>query len=182
MGAEVMRHLWPLCLFIIISVFLWKGLDLNPKELPSALVGQSAPAFNLTTVENPNQIINQDSFKNKVTVLNIWATWCVSCKMEHTVWMELTKKHNLFLVGVNYHDDRLTAQQWLQTSGNPYTISLFDNQGKMGLDYGVYGTPETFILDKNGVVRYRHAGPIDQQIWRNTVLPLIESLEKAEGF
>lgn len=173
-----MRYLLPLCIFFAIGGFLWKGLDLNPKELPSALIGQIAPHFNLPTVEDPNRFVTEDIFKGKVLVLNIWATWCVTCQAEHAVWMELAKKHNLFLVGVNYHDDLKTAQHWLKKSGNPYTLCVFDKDGKLGLDYGVYGTPETFIIDKRGVIQYRYVGPIDAQRWQSTLLPLIESLQK----
>lgn len=173
-----MRYLLPLCLFLAMGGFLWKGLDLNPKEIPSALVGHPAPRFNLATVENPNHFVTDQIFIGKVTVLNVWATWCASCKAEHVVWMDLAKKHNLFLVGVNFYDDLKMAQRWLKTAGDPYVLCIFDKAGKLGLDYGVYGTPETFIIDKRGVVRYRQAGPIDNQLWQVTLFPLIESLEK----
>ncbi|HQZ87263.1 MAG TPA: DsbE family thiol:disulfide interchange protein [Gammaproteobacteria bacterium] len=173
-----MRYFLPLFLFLVIGGFLWKGLNLNPKEIPSALVGNPAPHFYLGTVENPNHFVSDQIFIGKVTVLNVWATWCVSCKAEHVVWMDLAKKHNLFLVGINYHDDLKLAQRWLKAAGDPYTVCIFDKAGKFGLDYGVYGTPETFIIDKAGVVRYREAGPIDPQLWHSTLLPLIESLQK----
>jgi cytochrome c biogenesis protein CcmG/thiol:disulfide interchange protein DsbE len=169
-----MRYLLPLCLFLAIGGFLWKGLDLNPKSLPSALINQPAPNFNLTTVEDPNRFVKNQILMGKVSLVNFWATWCVTCRTEHTVWMELSKKNNLFLIGVNYHDDLITAVQWLKQSGNPYQINLFDKAGKLGLDYGVYGTPETFVIDKAGIIRYRHVGPIDVNIWQSTLLPLIE--------
>lgn len=173
-----MRYLLPLCIFFAIGGLLWKGLDLNPNVLPSVLVGYPAPHFNLPTVEAPNRFVNEDIFKGKVSVLNIWATWCTACQAEHAVWLELAKKHHLFLVGVNYHDDLKIAQQWLKKEGNPYVLNIFDKEGRLGLDYGVYGTPETFIVDKAGVIRYRHVGPIDAQRWQSTLLPLIESLQK----
>jgi cytochrome c biogenesis protein CcmG/thiol:disulfide interchange protein DsbE len=172
-----MRYLLPLCLFLVIGGFLWKGLDLNPKEIPSVLVGHSAPHFNLGIVKDSNRFVTDQIFIGKVTILNVWATWCVSCKAEHAVWMDLAKKHNLFLVGVNYRDDLKMAERWLKTAGNPYAVCIFDKAGKFGLDYGVYGTPETFVIDKRGIVRYRQAGPVDSQRWYTTLLPLIESLE-----
>lgn len=173
-----MRYLLPLCLFLAIGGFLWKGLDLNPKALPSALINQPAPNFNLPTVEAPDRVVSKQIFLGKVSVLNFWATWCVTCRAEHAVWMALAKKHHLFLVGVNYHDDLITAEQWLKQSGNPYQINIFDKAGKLGLDYGVYGTPETFIIDKAGIIRYRHVGSVDVKIWQSILLPLIELLQK----
>lgn len=173
-----MRYLLPLCIFFAISGFLWKGLDLDPKKLPSALVGHSAPQFNLTTVEDPNRFVTNHIFKEKVSVLNVWATWCVTCQAEHAVWVELAKKHHLFLVGVNYHDDFAAAKQWLKKAGNPYVLNIFDKEGKLGMDYGVYGTPETFIIDKMGVIQYRYVGSIDTQCWQSTLLPLIQALQK----
>jgi cytochrome c biogenesis protein CcmG/thiol:disulfide interchange protein DsbE len=173
-----MRYLLPLCIFLAIGGFLWKGLDLNPKEIPSALVGHPAPHFNLATVEDPHRFVTEQIFIGKVTVLNVWATGCASCEVEHALWMELVKKHNLFLVGVNYRDDLPLAQRWLKAIGNPYALCIFDQTGKLGLDYGVYGTPETFIVDEKGVIRYRHVGAIDASLWQSTLLPLIEVLRK----
>jgi cytochrome c biogenesis protein CcmG/thiol:disulfide interchange protein DsbE len=172
-----MRYLLPLCLFLAIGGFLWKGLDVNPQEIPSALVGHPAPHFDLATVEDPHRFVTEQIFIGKVTVLNVWASWCVSCKGEHAVWMDLAKRHNLFLVGVNYHDDLKMAQQWLKATGDPYAVCIFDKAGKLGLDYGVYGTPETFIIDKAGIIRYRQVGSIGTQHWHSTLLPLIKSLE-----
>jgi len=171
-----MRFIVPFVFFIATAGLLWKSLKLKPAELPSVLVGHKAPAFSLTTVEDPTRVINENVFKGQVTVLNIWASWCSSCKKEHPIWVELTKKYPFSFISVSYHDDLKAAQQWLQKSGNPYSFTLFDPQGHLGMDYGVYGIPETFILDKEGIIRYRHAGPISLQLWQQTLLPLIESL------
>ena len=170
-----MRFIFPLLIFLATAGLLWKSLNLKPTELPSALVGQKAPAFSLTTLEDPTQKVNEKIFKGRVTVLNVWASWCSSCKKEHPIWVELTKKHPIAVIGVNYHDNLKEAQQWLQKEGNPYQLTIFDQYGHFGMDYGVYGIPETFILDKEGIVRYRHTGPISLQLWHQTILPLIES-------
>ncbi len=175
-----MKYILPFAFFIIISGFLWKSIDRNPQELPSVLIGKSVPHFNLATVEDPKRSVNQAIFKDRVTVLNVWASWCRSCKVEHETWLELTRQYKLFLVGLNYHDDLKEANLWLKTAGNPYQVTLLDEKGRLGMDLGVYGTPETFVLDKKGIIRYRHVGLVDFSVWNNTVWPLIQSLE-AEG-
>ncbi len=171
-----MRFIIPLIIFLSTVGLLWKSLALKPTELPSVLVGHPAPSFNLKTVEDSTKNVTEAIFKGHVTILNVWASWCASCKKEHLVWMDLFKKHNIFMIGVNYSDDLKEAQQWLQKEGNPYHITIFDKEGRLGMDYGVYGVPETFILDKEGIVRYRQTGPINTQLWQQLLLPLIENL------
>lgn len=168
----------PLCIFLIIGGFLWKGLALKPQELPSVLIGQTAPPFQLSTVEDPTRHVTEALFQGHVTILNIWATWCSSCQTEHELWMQLAKKQDaLFLVGLNYHDGLEDAKNWLKNLGNPYRLTLFDQNGRVGMDYGVYGTPETFIIDKRGVIRHRHVGPMDAMVWQEKLLPMIGVLE-----
>ncbi len=171
----------PLCLFLTLGGFLWRGLSINPKELPSALIGQDSPKFKITTVENPKQWVDESLFKDKVTVLNVWATWCVSCRKEHEVWLEIKNlllPNSVQLIGLNYHDTLRDSQAWLRTAGNPYQFNLFDQKGQLGIDFGVYGTPETYVLDKDGIIRYRHVGPINHEIWKSKILPFIEELKE----
>jgi cytochrome c biogenesis protein CcmG/thiol:disulfide interchange protein DsbE len=172
-----MRFSWPLFIFIIIAVFLWKGLYLNPQEIPSVLIGRAFPSFKSSTVEDPSHHVTEKILLGKVSIVNIFATWCRNCLSEHVVWMKLVQQHQLHFIGINYHDDLKTAQQWLHHYGDPYRFTIFDPKGKLGMDLGVYGIPETFILDKKGIIRYRHIGPIDEQLWHTQLFPLIEKLK-----
>ncbi len=174
-----MRFLLPLVIFAALCGFLWKGLSLTDKTLASTLIGQSAPAFQLNTVEDPNRWVSEDIFRGKITLLNVWASWCHSCQKEHEVWMTVVKPADIALVGLNYHDTREEAGRWLQSHGNPYRLNILDERGRLGMDYGVTGTPETFVIDKNGVIRYRHVGPVDREVWDKKLFPLVEALQKS---
>jgi cytochrome c biogenesis protein CcmG/thiol:disulfide interchange protein DsbE len=173
-----MRFSWPLFIFIAIAIFLWKGLHLNSQKLPSVLIGRTFPSFKSSTVEDPRHFVTEKMLSGKVSIVNIFATWCRSCQNEHTVWMKLVNRHQLHIIGLNYNDDLKAAQQWLHHYGNPYQFTIFDPKGKLGMDLGVYGTPETFILDKKGIIRFRHAGPIDEHLWQTQLLPIIEDLKE----
>ncbi len=145
--------------------------DYDPSMLPSALIGKPLPEFNLATLDNPNTVITSINLNNKAALLNVWATWCVSCRVEHAYLNTLAEK-GITIFGLNYKDDQQKANQWLTRLGNPYQLNLFDVNGKLGLNMGVYGAPETYVLDANGIVRYRHVGVVDENVWQSKILPL----------
>jgi cytochrome c biogenesis protein CcmG/thiol:disulfide interchange protein DsbE len=167
----------PLLVFILLAlVFLQLenrmiSGDYDPSMLPSALIGKPLPEFNLTTLDNPNSVITSLELNNKAALLNVWATWCVSCRVEHAYLNTLAEK-GITIFGLNYKDDQQKANQWLARLGNPYQLNLFDVNGKLGLNMGVYGAPETYVLDANGIVRYRHVGVVNEKVWQSRILPL----------
>lgn len=170
----------PLIVFLILAAFLWKSLSTNPQELPSALINKPAPVFKLSALNISNHTLTEKIFKGQVSLLNVWASWCLSCQKEHAFWLSLqpfVARHKLLLVGLNIHDDRKTAAAWIKVHGDPYHAIIFDQDGHLGMDYGIYGTPETFVIDDRGIIRYRYSGPIDQKIWTQKILPLIQKLQ-----
>lgn len=172
-------YLIPLGIFIALSVFLWKGLSIDHAHLPSTRIDQVVPKFSASTLDK-DLIVTENIFNGRITLLNFWATWCTTCKQEHAFWMKHIKEFspNLQLLAVNYHDEDKLAKAWLSNDGNPFSIVIKDPLGRLGMDWGVRGTPETFVIDKQGIVRYRHAGPIDDIAWTTVLLPLIQTLEK----
>lgn len=171
------RYFLPLLLFVSLMTFLWSGLKLNPKDLPSALIGKAMPAFHMPTIKDPNQFVTNSIFNGKISILNVWASWCHSCRLEHEFWIAVSKNNNVTLIGLNYHDELQEAKNWIKTVGDPYKIILFDNKGHLGMELGVYGTPETFLIDEQGIIRVRHTGPLDPDIWKKKFLPYL-SVEK----
>lgn len=161
----------PLIVALVLGIFLWQGLKLDPRELPSALVGKPFPQFTLSTVKDENAALTQDALKGEVSLVNVWATWCVSCRQEHPELVRIAKETGIPIYGLNYKDTRPEAIRWLDEYLDPYRFSLFDADGRVGLDLGVYGAPETYIVDKEGIVRYRFVGVIDRNIWLNELLP-----------
>ena len=172
-----MRYLVPLALFVILAAFLYRGLSLDPKRVPSPLVGKPMPEFSLPRLQDPEATLGDTDLKGKVSVLNIWATWCVSCRAEHEVLLQLAQTGVVDIYGLNYKDERDKAKQWLQQLGDPYAANAFDADGRAGIDWGVYGAPETFIMDKQGIVRHKHIGPLSVDDLNNTILPLIAELQ-----
>lgn len=172
------RFLLPLLVFGALVVFLALGLRLDPKEIPSPLIGKQVPAFRLTQLHAPEQMISSADMAGKVWLLNVWASWCVSCREEHPVLMALSKRNAVPLVGLNYKDGRQDGKDWLEKFGNPYTVSAFDTDGRVGIDFGVYGVPETFVIDKRGVVRYKHIGILTPEVVTGKLLPWIEELNR----
>jgi cytochrome c biogenesis protein CcmG/thiol:disulfide interchange protein DsbE len=166
--------LLPLAAFLLLAVFLYRGLYLDPAELPSALIDKPFPAFNLPSVEDPQKMLSAADIKGPALV-NVWATWCVSCKVEHPVLNELSKR-GVTIYGVNYKDERAAAQKWLKEFHNPYTLNIDDAQGTLGLDLGVYGAPETFLVDGQGIIRHKFVGVIDEQVWQKQLAPLYNEL------
>jgi cytochrome c biogenesis protein CcmG/thiol:disulfide interchange protein DsbE len=172
------RALIPLLLFIALAVFLALGLKLDPREVPSPLIGKPAPDFKAETLADPTHVIQRDDLRGKVWILNVWASWCGACRDEHPLLVEFARGRGLTLIGLNYKDERSAGAAWLARFGNPYTDSLFDPQGRIGLDYGVYGVPETFVIDRQGVVRYKHIGALTPEALKTKVEPLLAQLSK----
>jgi cytochrome c biogenesis protein CcmG/thiol:disulfide interchange protein DsbE len=170
------RFLWPLGIFVVLVVFLAIGLNLNPREVPSPKIDKPAPTFQVPQLHEADKTISQKDMLGKVWLFNVWASWCVSCRQEHPVLVELAKRNVVPIVGLNYKDGRDEGKQWLQQFGNPYLMSAFDADGRVGIDYGVYGVPETFVIDKTGTIRYKHIGPLTQEAVDTKVLPLVQEL------
>jgi cytochrome c biogenesis protein CcmG/thiol:disulfide interchange protein DsbE len=171
------RYLVPLGIFLVLVAFLYRGLSLDPKLVPSPLVGKPMPAFTLTRLQDPNTSISDTDIKGKVALLNIWATWCVSCRAEHETLLELAKTGKVDIYGLNYKDERAAAQQWLRQLGNPYVANAFDDTGRVGIDWGVYGAPETFVIDRQGIIRHKHVGPLTADVVNEEILPLVAELQ-----
>lgn len=169
----------PLMVVLGLGLLLWRGLSIDPKELPSALVGKPVPDFELPWIEQPGENLDQEIFQGEVSLLNVWATWCPACKDEHPFLMELADR-GVRIIGLDYKDDLNAAKRWLRDLGNPYQATIFDREGRLGLDLGVYGAPETFLIDKDGIVRLRHAGVVNETVWRETFLPLFDRYSAAE--
>jgi cytochrome c biogenesis protein CcmG/thiol:disulfide interchange protein DsbE len=173
---KYVRFLIPLAIFLVLVVFLGAGLSLDPKEVPSPLINKPAPAFALTLLDNPEKTIRRDDMLGKVWMLNVWASWCVACREEHPLLVAFSRKKLLPVYGLNYKDERVAGMKWLSSFGNPYDASLFDHDGRVGIDYGVYGVPETFIIDREGVVRFKQIGPVTEEVLRTKIEPLVRKL------
>ena len=172
------RYLAPLLAFLALGALLYKGLGIDPRTIPSPLIDKPAPAFRLPELKHPDKFISNTDFQGKVTLLNVWATWCVACRQEHQNLVLLRQK-GVDIYGLNYKDKRPAAEQWLQQFGNPYIVNAFDADGRVGIDWGVYGTPETFVIDKHGIIRHKHIGPISLDAIENEILPLVKKLREA---
>ena len=172
------RYLLPLGLFLVLVVFLGIGLGLNPREIPSPLIDKPAPAFELVQLHEPGKSLTTQDMQGKVWLLNVWASWCVSCREEHPVLVELAKTRVVPIVGLNYKDQRPEALRWLQQFGDPYVLSIVDGDGRVGINYGVYGVPETFVIDKAGVIRYKQIGPVTPKALQEKILPLVAKLQQ----
>jgi cytochrome c biogenesis protein CcmG, thiol:disulfide interchange protein DsbE len=175
-----LRYLIPLLLFVLLAGLLYRGLSLDPKIVPSPLIGKPMPSFTLTRLDDPDKTISDADLKGKVSMLNVWATWCTSCRAEHQTLVEFARTGKLAIYGLNYKDNRADAQRWLMQLGNPYIANAFDPDGRTGIDWGVYGAPETFIMDRHGIIRHKHIGPLTGQVITNEILPLIAKLEASE--
>ncbi|MFZ3206126.1 MAG: DsbE family thiol:disulfide interchange protein [Pseudomonas sp.] len=166
--------LLPLVIFLGVALFLYRGLFLNPSELPSALIGKPFPGFSLPAVEG-DKTISQADLKGQPALVNVWATWCVACRVEHPVLNKLAQL-GVTIHGVNYKDDNAAAQKWLVEFHDPYQLNINDARGSLGLDLGVYGAPETFLVDKDGIIRHKFVGVIDERVWREQLAPLYQEL------
>ena len=170
------KALIPLLIFIVLVGFLAVGLSLNPREIPSPLINKPAPAFSLPALDAPEQKISVQDLHGKVWILNVWASWCVACRIEHPLLVEFAKTGTVPIYGLNYKDKRDDAIGWLAKFGNPYARSLSDTDGLVGIDFGVYGVPETFVIDKTGVIRMKHIGPVTPEVLRDDIIPLVRKL------
>ena len=170
------KYLVPFGIFAILIGFLAMGLGLKPHEIPSPLINKPAPAFSLPLLDDPQQKLSAQDMRGKVWILNVWASWCVACRIEHPLLVEFSKTATVPLYGLNYKDKREDALRWLANFGNPYTRSLSDTEGLVGIDFGVYGVPETFVIDKEGVIRKKQIGPVTPEVLRDDILPLLRKL------
>jgi cytochrome c biogenesis protein CcmG/thiol:disulfide interchange protein DsbE len=171
----------PLAVFALLAVLFWRGLSLNPNEMPSALLNKPVPAFELPVLpapENPQGLVNanQEMLKGKVSLLNVWATWCTTCRQEHE-FLNTLKAQGILIYGINYKDNTEDAQRWLAELHNPYVYSVTDEDGRLGLNLGVFGAPETYVIDKHGVIRYKHIGDVNQDVWNKVLAPIIKELQ-----
>lgn len=177
-APALLRFGLPLGVFLALVALLAIGLNLNPREVPSPLINKPAPAFELPRLHAPDQTFSPQSMKGQVWILNVWASWCVACREEHPVLVDLAKRGVVPILGLNYKDRREDALGWLTRFGDPYRISLVDLDGKVGIDYGVYGVPETYVIDREGVIRYKRIGPVTPEILQQKILPLISELKR----
>ena len=175
------RYLLPLVVFLVLVGFFAIGLQLNPREVPSPLIGKPAPAFKLPVLNAPDRKISAQELKGKVWVLNVWASWCVPCRQEHPLITDLAKNSGVPVYGLNYKDKVADASAWLAKLGDPYAATLSDLDGLVGIDYGVYGVPETFVIDQLGVIRMKHIGPITPEALRDNILPMLAKLRKPDA-
>lgn len=179
MSTKALRYYVPLGVFVLIAVFLAVGLKLDPRRVPSPLIDGPVPEFTLPRLDQPQQSFSPVELRGKVWLLNVWASWCVACRQEHDVIKALAEQHRAVVVGLNYKDNAEDAAGWLQRLGDPYRLSVMDTEGRVGIDWGVYGVPETFVVDRQGIVRYKHIGPITLEDVNGTILPLIRELERS---
>ncbi len=176
----MIRYLMPFVVFLGMSALFFYVLtdeNYDPHELPSALIDKPAPDFVLTKLHTPQETFSPAEAKGKVWLLNVWASWCPSCRTEHPTFMEIARKGEVALYGLNYKDQPNNAKQWLKELGDPYVLSVSDLEGNVGIDYGVYGAPETYIIDQQGIIRYKHVGPVTWQVWKEEILPKIQELK-----
>jgi cytochrome c biogenesis protein CcmG/thiol:disulfide interchange protein DsbE len=173
----MLKYFVPLGSFLLLVALLAAGLKLDPREVPSPFIGKPAPAFEAPQLETAGSLASA-GFTGDVWLLNVWASWCGECQREHTTLTELIQSQNLNAVGLNYKDTNSDAKRWLAQLGNPFTAIATDPQGKVGLEWGVYGTPETFIIDRQGVIRYKHVGPLTRGAVQDKIVPLLAALRK----
>ncbi len=168
------RYLIPLALLAVLAGFFARGLLLDPTYIPSPLVGKPAPEFSLPALANPETVVSSQDLEGKVALLNVWATWCVGCRQEHGFLLELSRSGTVPIYGLNWRDERAAALDWLERLGDPYQASAYDADGQVAVEWGVYGAPETFLLDRDGTVLHKHIGPLTEAYWRRDFLPVIE--------
>ena len=174
----MLKYLIPLGLFLVLVVFLAIGLGRDPREVPSPLINKAAPAFTLPQLRAPDKTFSSEEMRGKVWVLNVWASWCIACRDEHPDLLAYSRTGAIPIYGLNLKDKPEDALAWLRELGDPYVLSAADLEGRVAIDYGVYGAPESFLIDQNGVIRYKHIGPITPDIWRDKFLPLAQQLNR----
>src|SRR4030095_13807973 len=172
------KYLIPLVLFMVLVVFLAVGLTRDPHEVPSPLINKAAPAFSLPQLKEPSKKFSAAEMRGKVWVLNVWASWCITCRDEHPLLIEYAKSGAVPIYGLNYKDKREDALAWLGDLGDPYVLSAADLDGRVGIDYGVYGAPETYLIDQSGTIRFKQIGPLTPDVWSNKILPMVQELNR----
>ncbi len=173
---RILVFLLPLMAFVLLAVFLYRGLFLNPREVPSPLIGKPAPQFQLPKLQADVAFSSKDML-GQVWVFNVWASWCTPCRVEHPLFNQLAKQNIVPIIGLNYKDEATNAKRWLGELGDPYKFTVVDGDGRVGLDFGVYGVPETFIIDKQGVIRHKHIGPVTPEAMQKKIIPLVRELQ-----
>jgi cytochrome c biogenesis protein CcmG/thiol:disulfide interchange protein DsbE len=163
----------PVVLVVILGVVLFAGIGKDPNHLESVLIGKSVPAFSLVALKKPDQSLDTSVFQGEVSLLNVWGTWCPACRDEHDDLVWLARERGIPIIGLNYKDKRDAALAWLDSLGDPYRLNIYDPEGKLGFDLGVYGAPETYVIDRNGIVRYRHVGPVTEKVWQQDLEPVV---------
>ena len=169
-----MKKLIPLIFFIIISIFLYFSLNSTSDKLPSPLLGKMFPNIEAKDFYSNESVLLTDLFSKNISLVNVWASWCVTCRQEHQMMMKIANNKDLQLIGINYKDTRTDGEKFLEMMGNPFDVIIFDPNGKIGLDLGVYATPETFLVNQQGVVLYKHIGAIDSEVWEEDFIPRIK--------
>ncbi len=177
MKTSATRALIPLGIFLALIALLFYGLQLDPRKVPSPLVDKPAPDFALPSLKDPGQTVTQDILKGKISLVNVWASWCPSCRQEHAELMRIARENDVQVIGFNWKDNRADGLKMLQQFGDPYVVSLYDPDNRAGIDWGVYGAPETFVVDQAGIIRHKRIGPIDRAVWESEILPVIEQLQ-----
>jgi cytochrome c biogenesis protein CcmG, thiol:disulfide interchange protein DsbE len=174
----MLRYLIPLGLFLVLVVFLAIGLGRDPREVPSPLINKAAPTFRLPQLDAPDKTFSAEDMRGKVWVLNVWASWCIACRDEHPFLLNYAKSGAIPIYGLNLKDRPEDARAWLSELGDPYVLSAADLEGRVAIDYGVYGAPETFLIDQGGTIRYKHIGPVTPDVWKDKFLPLAQQLNR----
>jgi cytochrome c biogenesis protein CcmG/thiol:disulfide interchange protein DsbE len=176
---KILRWSLPLAVFLVVLAFLFVGLFHDPREVPSPLIGKPAPQFSLAKLHQPGERLTTADMRGQVWLLNVWASWCVSCRIEHPLLVQLSKANVVPVIGLQYKDKAEDGLAWLETNGDPYRMSIVDRDGRVGIDFGVYGVPETFVIDKAGVIRYKQIGPLSADALDKTILPLVRELQRS---
>ena len=172
----MIRFLFPALIFLVLTGFLFIGLYKDPSLVPSPLIGKPVPTFAASTLRDADKIITNKDIQGDYALVNVWATWCAACKQEHAALVYLAEKQQVPIYGLNYKDDRASAIQWLQQYGDPYVVNIFDENGRIGIDFGVYGAPETFLIDRDGIIQHKLVGIMTPDVWQNQFLPKIQQI------
>lgn len=172
------RFILPFVIFIVLAGFLYVGLGLNPREVPSPLIGKPAPAFTLPQLHEPEKQFSPQDMKGKVWLFNVWASWCSGCQNEHPLFMDLSRRNIVPIIGMDYKDKPEDGKAWLLNGGNPYNLVVADREGRIAIDYGVYGVPETYVIDKEGIIRLKQIGAVTPEVLQEKILPLVAELQK----
>ena len=176
-----LKFVVPLLLFVLLGLALFRGLSLNPREVPSPLIGKPAPEFSLPSLQDASYPVSSTELLGRPWVLNVWGTWCAGCRQEHDTLLAIAAQKTVPIVGLNWKDDNAAAQEWLRRLGNPYAVVAEDREGRVAIDWGVYGAPETFLIGPDGVVLYKHIAPMTMEVWNSEFRPRIEAALAAAG-